>query len=126
MRAKAEGLMNLLGQGTSFNGTMRVKGSIRLDGTSEGHLQVTETLIVGKGGVLKGEVKTKDAVIGGRIVGKLFATDRVEFQAGANLEGDLVCKLLVMEEGALLDGSCKMSEGKPREPAHLAKDSPGQ
>ncbi len=113
--------MNLLGQGTSFNGTMTVKGSIRLDGRSDGNLRVSETLIVGKGGVVKGEVRAKDAVVGGRVIGKLVATERVEFQAGATLEGDLICKMLVIEEGAVFDGSCKMSEEKQKEPPRPAK-----
>lgn len=115
MRAKGEDFMNLMGQGTTFNGTMKVKGSIRIDGKSEGNLQVSEALIVGKGGVVKGEVRAKEAVIGGRVIGKIFATDRVEFQAGAALEGDLICKLLVIEEGAVFDGSCEMSGEKSKE-----------
>lgn len=126
MRVKGEDFMNLLGQGTSFNGTMRVKGSIRIDGKTEGNLQVSDTLIVGKGGLVKGEVRAKEAVIGGKVTGKIWATNKVEFQAGATLEGDLICKLLVIEEGATFDGSCKMSEEKPTAPAHPPKNVSGQ
>lgn len=110
MHSREEGFMNLLGEGTSFNGTMNVKGSIRIDGECEGKFHILDTLIVGKPGRVKGEVRAKQAVIGGKVEGKLFATNRVEFQAGASIEGDLVCKLLVIEEGATFDGSCKMGE----------------
>ncbi len=110
MHSREEGFLNLLGEGTSFNGTMNVKGSIRIDGECEGKFNVLDTLVVGKPGRVKGEVRAKQAVIGGKVEGKLFATNRVEFQAGASIEGDLVCKLLVIEEGATFDGSCKMGE----------------
>ncbi|OQX53453.1 MAG: hypothetical protein B5M53_06950, partial [Candidatus Cloacimonas sp. 4484_209] len=63
-----------------------------------------ETLIIGKTGKVKGEVKTKNSIIGGYVNGNLQADEKVELQASAKFEGDLICKKLIIEEGVLFDG----------------------
>jgi len=111
--AKQDNLMNILGGGTKFKGNIKVSGSLRIDGEFDGNMTISETLIVGKTGQLKGEIKTRNSVIGGHVNGNLSSTDKVELQAGAKFEGELVCKKLIIEEGVLFDGSCNMSEKKP-------------
>jgi cytoskeletal protein CcmA (bactofilin family) len=109
MREKEQGGMNLLGKGALFNGEMKVSGSIRIDGEFEGTMEVSETLILGKTGRVKGTVVSKDAVIGGKMDGNIQATERIELQTGSHLSGDIVCRGLVVEDGVFFEGNCRMS-----------------
>ena len=65
-----------------------------------------------KGGRIKGEIRTKDIIVGGQITGNIYASNRAEFQQGANFQGELFCKQLIIEEGVFFEGMCKMSEKK--------------
>ncbi|MCK4575413.1 polymer-forming cytoskeletal protein [candidate division WOR-3 bacterium] len=110
---KQETMMNILGNGTKFKGNAKIAGSLRIDGEFEGGMTVSETLIIGKTGKIKGDIKTKNSIIGGYINGNLKTDEKVELQSGAKFEGDLICKKLIVEEGVTFDGNCKMSETKP-------------
>jgi cytoskeletal protein CcmA (bactofilin family) len=112
---KSNTVMNILGDGTRFKGNISVRGSLRVDGEFNGEMKITDTLIVGKGGKIKGQIKVKNCVVGGVIDGILESEERVELQANAKFDGDLICKKLVIEEGVIFDGNCLMSKSKINE-----------
>lgn len=117
MRNKDQGGMNLLGNGAFFNGELRVNGSLRIDGEFEGKMEISDSVIIGKTGKVKGTVLSKDAVIGGNMEGNINASDRIELQSGSHLAGDIVCRGLVVEDGVFFEGNCKMSgERRPAKP----------
>lgn len=113
MRNKDQGGMNLLGKGAVFNGELKVNGSIRIDGEFEGHMEVSESVIVGKTGQIKGDIAVKDAVIGGTVNGNIRASDKIELQTGSHLSADIVCRGLTVEDGVFFEGNCKMSSEEP-------------
>lgn len=113
MREKEQGGMNLLGKGAFFNGELKVNGSIRIDGEFEGKMEVSESVILGKTGKVKGTIISKDVVVGGNMEGNINASERIELQAGSHLAGDITCRGLVVEDGVFFDGNCKMSGNKP-------------
>ena len=106
-----EGKMNsIIGKGCTFKGTVDVReGTLRIDGEFEGTVNCPDTLIVGKGGKVKAEIKVKSAVIGGTVHGNIDAKEKIELQAGSRLEGDIKTTRLVIDEGVFFEGSCKMS-----------------
>lgn len=114
MKDKKEGgkIDTLVGKDSSFNGTLKVNGSIRVDGYLEGNVESKDSIVLGKDGKIKGDIKTKDIVVGGQIIGNIYASNRAEFQHGANFQGELFCRQLVIEEGVFFEGNCKMSERK--------------
>jgi cytoskeletal protein CcmA (bactofilin family) len=105
-----EKLDTVVGAGTEFEGNIKVKGGVRIDGTFKGKLNVQGLLAVGKSGHVDAEVQVKDASIAGRVKGNAKVEEKVEFLSGARFEGDLVCKGLVIQEGVIFDGSCSMSK----------------
>ena len=107
-----EGILNVIGKGAKIEGKMHISGSIRVDGEVIGDIIVSELFVLGKGGVIKGNIKTHNATISGKIEGTLIAEDKVELLNGTSLDGDITCKKLVVEEGVILDGNIKMREKK--------------
>jgi len=118
------GITNIIGEGTEIEGKMIVPGSIRIDGTVNGEMQVSEQLTVGRKGRVKGEMLTRDAVIAGRVEGKIVVKNKIELQKNAKVDVDLNCKLLVIEEGVIFDGTCSMSNPKAEISKDMGKEQP--
>ena len=112
-----EGKMNsIIGKGCKVNGTIDVQdGTLRIDGDFEGNVNCPGgTLVIGKGGTVKADVKVSSAIVGGTVNGNIDAREKIELQAGSRLEGDIKTRRLVIDEGVFFEGSCKMSpDGKP-------------
>jgi cytoskeletal protein CcmA (bactofilin family) len=108
-------LNSILGQGCKVKGDIELQGTIRIDGQFDGSIQCPETLIIGKSGVVTAEVKVKNAIIGGKIVGNIVSTNKIELQTGSHVEGDIQTARLVIDEGVFFEGNCKMG-GKVGEP----------
>ncbi len=108
-----EGRINsILGKGCKFKGTIEVEGTLRIDSEFEGVVNCPETLVVGKTGVVKAEINVKNAIIGGKVIGNINASNKIELQSGSHIEGDITTHRLVIDEGVFFEGSCKMGEIK--------------
>ena len=110
-------LNSILGQGCKVKGNIELKGTIRIDGEFEGSMECPETLIIGKSGVVKANVAVKNAIIGGKIVGNIAASNKIELQTGSHVEGDIQTARLVIDEGVFFEGNCKMGAGQGAKPA---------
>jgi cytoskeletal protein CcmA (bactofilin family) len=102
------GLQSLLGQGVECDGSARVEGTLRLDGSFEGRLEVGESLIIGHTGRFVGKAMGRTVVIAGSFEGEVMGTEQVELQKGARLHGDVLTRSLVIEPGVFFEGSCRM------------------
>ena len=101
-------LNSMLGQGCKIKGDIELQGTIRIDGQFEGSISCPDTLIIGKSGIVKAEVKVKNAVIGGKLIGNIAAANKIELQSGSHVEGDIQTARLVIDEGVFFEGNCKM------------------
>ena len=102
------GLQSLLGQGVECDGSARVEGTLRLDGSFQGRLEVGESLIIGHSGRFIGQAIGRTVVIAGSFEGEVMGTEQVELQKGARLHGDVLTRSLVIEPGVYFEGSCRM------------------
>lgn len=109
------GLDSLLGAGVDCEGHARVEGTLRLDGTFRGSLEVGDTLIIGQTGSFNGTAVGREVVIAGRFEGEVLGTEQVELQKGAHLEGDVLTRSFVIEPGVHFSGSCRMEFGEADE-----------
>jgi cytoskeletal protein CcmA (bactofilin family) len=106
-----EGRLNcMIGEESRFSGDISVSGSARIDGEFEGSIVATESVIVGKGGVVRADVQARDMVVVGAVAGNLKAHDRVELHAGARVDGDIETRTLIVDEGVTFNGKCVMPE----------------
>ena len=110
-------LNSMLGQGCKIKGDIELQGTIRIDGQFEGSISCPDTLIIGKSGVVKAEVKVKNAVIGGKLIGNIAAANKIELQSGSHVEGDIQTARLVIDEGVFFEGNCKMGTSNSKSEA---------
>jgi cytoskeletal protein CcmA (bactofilin family) len=98
----------VIGQGTHFNGTLRVDGSLTIHGEFEGAVTCTGHLVVGKTGKVTADLDVGSTLIGGKVEGSVRAKDRVELQTASLLKGDVHAKSFVIQDGCSFQGNCTM------------------
>ncbi len=115
--APPQSVISIIGPGMKVIGDCHTDGTVRVEGTVEGSVHAGKAVVVGKQGVVRGNVMTQDAVISGRVEGTLVAESRLELQATCHIEGEIQTRRMQLEEGAVLNGTVKMGEKGRRSPA---------
>lgn len=105
--------LNIIGAGTVIEGKLRSQGSVRIDGKMTGDISSTENVAVGPTGEVEGTVTAKNVTIGGKIRGTVTASEKLVFEGKAVVKGDIRSSKLVIDEGALFDGKCTMTDSRP-------------
>ena len=96
----------IIGRGAVSEGHFQIEAGVRVDGVLKGELESSGTLIVGKSGVVEANVKVRDALISGRIVGNLVAEEKVHLQSQATFIGKIQTGVLIVEDGAIFKADC--------------------
>jgi cytoskeletal protein CcmA (bactofilin family) len=109
--ARTGELNALLGKGSSFEGKLLFEGSVRIDGKFTGEIISTDTLIIGEGADVKGEIQVGTLVVVGDYNGNAKASKSVELRAPAKVRGTLTTASISIERGVFFDGNCKMDTG---------------
>ena len=98
-----------LGSGTDYQGKLNFQGAVRIDGNFNGEVESEGTLVVGKEANVEGVLRVGQLVLSGRVNGEVYASEKAVLHKTANLQGNLVTPVLVVEEGAVLEGRVTMS-----------------
>jgi len=102
-------LSGFVGGGTTVTGEASFKAMMRVDGHLSGRVSsASGTLIVGSNGKVDANIEVAVAVIHGTINGDIIATQRLELGRSAKVNGNIQTPSLVIEQGAVFEGSCKM------------------
>ena len=94
--------------------TSKVKGDItseedfRIDGYFEGNLTTTAKIVLGEKGVLKGNVKCKNAEVLGSVSGDLVVQNLLTIKSTASIDGTVSVGKLAIEPGAVFNATCDM------------------
>ena len=102
-------LSGFVGGGTIVTGEANFKAMMRVDGHLSGRVSSSSgTLIVGANGKVDANIEVAVAIIHGTINGDIIATQRLELGRAAKVNGNIQTPSLVIEQGAIFEGSCKM------------------
>ncbi len=113
----------VIGNKTRIKGDIKSSGAVRVDGRVDGSVSGNDGVIVGESGTINGNVRCKDAVVGGRIEGNLYAKNKVELLRTACVQGDISYGRLLMEEGVQFEGRCVKDKEGETEKKHRWRDS---
>ena len=89
-------------------GDLDTGGSLRIDGKLDGSVRRADTVVLGVGASMSGDVHAREVVIGGTITGNVHATERVELQATAIVTGDILTQTILVQEGGVVNGRVLM------------------
>lgn len=102
-------LSGFVGYGTVLTGETSFQAMLRVDGHLTGRVTSENgTLIVGSSGRVDANIMVLAASINGTVNGDIIALERVELGRTARVMGNIQTPRLVIEDGAVFEGSCAM------------------
>lgn len=108
-----DNVISIIGPGMRVVGDCETDGTLRIEGTVEGTVRAGKAVVIGKDGVVNGDVATQDAIIGGRVTGAVIAESRLELQATSIIEGEIRARRIKLDEGGRVNGTVYTGEIKP-------------
>ncbi len=112
---KARDFTTHVNEGTEIEGKVTFSGTVLLNGRIRGEIVSNDVLIVGEKGVVNASIHASIVEISGEVVGNINATDRIELRANCRVFGDIDAPVVIIDEGALLEGQCRMTKGRPKD-----------
>jgi len=110
MKTSKEEINAFLGKDTEFEGKFSFTGAVRIDGKFSGEIESNGTLIVGESATITAQIHVADIIISGEVRGDIFAENKIEINVPGKLFGNIQTPKLVIEEGVVFEGNCKMKD----------------
>jgi cytoskeletal protein CcmA (bactofilin family) len=100
---------SLIGEHTSFEGTLRTEGSVRLLGTIQGEIESKATIIVEEKARVTARLTAQQVTVAGQVDGQIYCEGRVEIRPTGRVTGEINAGALIVQEGAYFDGNSRMA-----------------
>tara|TARA_B100001142_G_scaffold179806_3_gene179437 strand:- start:23559 stop:23972 length:414 start_codon:yes stop_codon:yes gene_type:complete len=107
-KTESKAAINMIGEGTVITGDVKSAGDLRVDGTLKGSVNTSGKVVLGKEGIIEGDVVCNDADISGTIKAKITVSQLLSLKSTSKLNGDIITNKLSIEPGASFSGSCSM------------------
>ncbi len=117
--AAASGL-SLLDANLVVTGDLQTAASLRIEGRLEGSILKADSVVIGVGASVTGDVHAREVILGGTLTGNVHASERVELQSTAVVTGDVHTVSVLVQEGGVVNGRVIMSPA-PAEPTRRSK-----
>ena len=102
-------LNSIIGEGTRFRGEFEISGLLRIDGDFEGTIRTKGKVLVGLNGRARCNIYAETTVVGGIVEGNIFCSEKLIVLSTGMVLGSIASPRLVVEEGVILNGSCRIS-----------------
>jgi len=98
----------VLGNETSFKGTMKFKDSLKIDGFFEGNIESSGFLYIEKDAEVRAQIKVGTIIVGGKVIGNIEASEKLEMLDSGKIFGNIKTPNLKVAEGVEFEGECDM------------------
>jgi cytoskeletal protein CcmA (bactofilin family) len=105
-----DGVLSIIAADLKVVGGLTTDGVVKIDGLVEGNIRAERQVLVSKGGEVRGDISSKEVIVGGRIQGNVCASGRVEVQSSAIVNGDILTKRILVHEGGEVNGHLRMKD----------------
>jgi cytoskeletal protein CcmA (bactofilin family) len=99
---------NVIGKGTILEGNIETFGNLRIEGKVIGNIRSKSKVALGNSSQIEGNLFAQNADIEGQVKGKLEIAEVLVLKATSVINGDITTGKLVVESGAVFNGTCKM------------------
>jgi cytoskeletal protein CcmA (bactofilin family) len=99
---------NTIGKGTFLHGNIETFGNIRIEGKVTGNIKSKSKVALGHQSHVQGNILAQNADIEGEVKGKIEVAELLVLKATAVINGDIITGKMVVEPGAIFNGTCKM------------------
>lgn len=99
----------IIGEKAVIEGILKAEDTTRIDGIIKGEIKSEGSIIIGEFGSVLGNVSAINIVVAGTVHGNLYIRERMEVTNTGSVNGDILTKTLIIDEGASFKGSCTMN-----------------
>jgi cytoskeletal protein CcmA (bactofilin family) len=110
-----EKCVNVVAAGAKWKGSLNIADSVRIDGQLSGDVEAKGTIHISEGAQVEAKIRAAYVVICGSFQGEVRCSERLELLPKSKVSGEIVTKVLNVHEGAVVDGSIRMSAEKAAE-----------
>ncbi len=103
-------LTAVIAEGSDIEGKCTFSGAAMLNGKFKGEIVSSGALTIGEKGVINANIRAGVVTVRGEVVGNVVATERVELRGTARVFGDVDAPVVIIEEGVLFEGHCRMTK----------------
>jgi cytoskeletal protein CcmA (bactofilin family) len=114
--------VSVVGKGARLEGKVAISGSLQVEGHIKGEIKAEGDVELLPQGQVEGDIEGQNVRVAGKLVGHVMAKNKAHVASGGRVEGDITSSALVVEEGALFNGSSIMGD-KGREGSQPKPDS---
>lgn len=114
----------IIAEGSEIEGKFTFTGTATVNGRLRGEIISNDSLIVGEKGVVNASIRAGVVHISGEVVGDVNASERLELHDRCRVYGDVEAPIVIIEEGALLEGQCRMGRSRPAETPQIISRDP--
>ena len=102
-------LESIIGKNSDINGELNVSGTLRVDGMVHGKVNA-ECVIVSESAMIKGDIKARAIIVGGKVEGNLFGEEIIEIKSKGTVLGEIFTNKFFVIEGGILNGRVQMQK----------------
>lgn len=95
-------------KGTTIEGNIETYGNLRIEGKVVGNIRSKTKVALGESSYIEGNIVAQNAEIAGEVKGTVEVSDILSLKATANIVGDIITGKLIVEAGAVWNGTIKM------------------
>lgn len=104
------GPATIIAQGTKLKGEINTDCHLHIDGEFEGNIHSKNTVMVGKSGVVSGEIYAQKLIVSGKFNGTT-ESEIVEILPLGRIDGKIITSELVIERKGIFMGESKTKQG---------------
>ena len=113
---------NIIAKGTTLSGDLETFGNLRIEGKLKGNIKSKSKVAFGQSSEVDGNVLAQNAEIAGHVSGTVEISETLVLKASSVIDGDIITDKLIVEAGAVFNGSCKM--GVKAKEIHIGQEEP--
>ena len=104
-------IASVIGSTLVFKGELSADEDLIIEGHVEGTIAHHDKhLTVGEHGRVKADIHASSVIVFGQLIGDIHSEGMVSLAKGADVQGDIFCGRIVMEDGARFKGKIDMGE----------------
>ena len=109
-RGEESKLDTYIGANTMLEGRIHTELSVSVEGRFSGTIEAKGEVSVGSRGNIEGDIIAGGVYLAGHVVGTVTAHRLLQITATGGITGNVVAKKIMIAEGGVLDGTCRMTE----------------
>lgn len=105
--------INIIGKGITIRGSLTGGGDLVIEGRVEGQIALKNHLTIESSGIVEADIRADELTINGEASGNIDASTKVAINTSARVNGDIKAVRVVIEDGAVFNGSIEMDVKLP-------------